>query len=341
MGLENNLQDWEKELLAEHRWGRLKKWLPERECDDAVSREHERLRSLWKKVQPLHESSKDTLKSILDLEICNWNLEESIMDLCRAIGARTLPDSNIGHSSSITDDRFRTVWAYWLALRKWLPHSERSSGYDTLLKVCDPEGSIETHVFTMLGERTELKELYVERFCLNLECWLGGIYPEGSPQLRAYEAAVERLESEIMNRDPHPEMLQWMRLDGKKGWIEICHHKAFRRFDIHISSIGAGRWRGYNPLRGTDGLERSLTLEKYLFPIEAWIKDSPAIDAPDKLLSEEIHGLLGEKDDTKIFLASLLVSLLRSQQIPARERAEKRLEELNGKRVKDRKETSS
>lgn len=219
------------------------------------------------------------------------------------------------------------MWAYWLALRKWLPHSDRCSGYDTLLKVCDPDGSIQTHVFTMLGERTQLKELYVERFCLNLECWLGGIYLEGSPQLRAYEGAVEKLENEIMNRDPHREMLQWMKLDGKKGWIEICHHKAFRRFDIHISSIGAGRWRGYYPLRGTDGRERALTLEKYLFPIEAWIKDSPADEAPDKLLFDEIHELLGEKDDTKVFLASLLVSLLRSQQIPARQRAEERLNE--------------
>lgn len=97
MPLENdNLQDWEKELLAEHRWGRLKKWLPEGEGDDAaVAREHEMLTNLWEKVQPLRESSKDVLKSILNLEICNWNLEESIMDLCRAIGTKTSPELNI------------------------------------------------------------------------------------------------------------------------------------------------------------------------------------------------------------------------------------------------------
>ena len=322
------LQDWEKELFAPHRWGRLKEWFPEREreCDDGrILREHKTLKTLWKKVQPLRESAKDILKSIVNLEICNWNLEKSIMELCRAIGTETSPELNIGHNYSITDERWRTVWAYYLSLKKWLPCSERSSGYATLLKICDPAGEIQAHVFAMLGERTELKELYVERFCLNFEYWLGGFYLEGSPQLKAYEAAGLKLEKEIAQYDPDSELLKWMRIDGGKGWVEICHHKAFRRFDIHISSIGAGKWRGRIPFRGTDGLERTLVLEKYLFPIEAWIKGVSADDAPDKLLSKKICEFLGEKNDTKVFLASLLVSLLRSQQIAARKRAEKRM----------------
>lgn len=179
----------------------------------------------------------------------------------------------------------------------------------------------------MLGVSTELKRLYVERFCLNLECWLGGFYPDGSPQLRVYNATVEELEKEIAKLDPDPEMLEWMRLDGEKGWIEVCHHKAFRRFDIHISSIGAGRWRGAMPHGCTGGLERAETLERYLSPIEAWTKDMWVYDnPPDDVLSREILALLGERDHTKLFLASLLVSLLRSQQIAARRRAEIRLE---------------
>lgn len=317
------LQEWEKELLAEHRWGRLKKWTDYALIDDEISKEHAKLKKLWKKAQ-LSEPCKDILQSIINLEICNWYLEDSIMSLCKAIGSKVSP-LNIGHSDSITDDRWRTVWAYYLALKKWLPCAERSTGYETLLKVCDSEGTIQNHVFTMLGERSELKQLYVERFCLNLEYWLGGFFPEGSPQLKVYEAAVEKLENEILEYDPDSEILEWMRLDGKMGWIEICHHKAFRRFDIHISSIGAGRWRGQLPLRGSDGIERALTLEKYLFSIEAWITDSPGYDAPDKNLFEKIPKFLGEKDDTKVFCASLLVSLLRSQQTAARKRAERRV----------------
>lgn len=323
---DKTLQDWEKELLAEHRWGRLKKWSPEHEFDDErISHEHAKLKELWEKARPLSEPCKDILQSIINLEICNWNLEESIMSLCKAIGIKTSPTLKIGHSYSITDDRWRTVWAYYLALKKWLPHTERLTGYEALLKVCDPQGTIQEHVFNMLGEHDELKELYVERFCLNLENWLGGFFPERSPQLKAYEAAIEKLENGILNFDPESEIFEWMRLDGKKGWIEICHHKLFRRFDIHISSIGAGKWRGHLPLRGIDGLERALALEKYLFPIEAWIRDFPFDDAPDKPLFEKIHRLLGERDDIKLFLASLLVSLLRSQQVAARQRAEKRL----------------
>lgn len=317
-----NLKDWEKELLAGHRWGRLKKWIPEHSWDDDITNEHIILKNLWEKAKPLNKPCKDILTAILNLEICNWNLEESILDLCKAIGIKAAPTLNIGHSCSITGERWRTVWAYYLALKKWLPHKERATGYKALLPVCDPDGVIQEHVTTMLGEPTTLKQLYVQRFCLNLEYWMGGFYPEGSPQCNAYKAAVEELEHEILDFDPDPEILEWMCL-GKKGWIEICHHKVFRRLDITISSIGAGKWRGSIPLKGTDGLERAKTLEKYVNPLQAWVTGSP-VDAPDTLCAK-IHKTLGEKDDTKIFLVSLLCSLLKSQQLAAHYRAEKRL----------------
>nr|MDO8135732.1 hypothetical protein [Candidatus Njordarchaeum guaymaensis] len=154
-----------------------------------------------------------------------------------------------------------------------------------------------------------------------LEFWLGGF-----PQMKAYEAAVQRLENEISKLDSNSELLEWMRLDGRRGWIEICHHKAFRRFDIHISSIGSEKWRKDMPPKGVDGLERAETVEKYLFAIEAWINGIDASqNAPDKAVFQNIHELLGEKDHTKLFLASLLVSLLRPQQLAARQRAKRRV----------------
>jgi hypothetical protein len=210
-------------------------------------------------------------------------------------------------------------------LKKWLPNRD-FTGYDALLKLCDPDNVVQKRVLSMLGNSTDLKQLYVERFCLNLEYWLGGFFPEKSPQIKAYQAAAAKLENEILVLDPESEMLEWMRLDGKRGWIEICHHKAFRRFDIQISSIGSGKWRETAPLRGIDGLERAETLEKYLFAIEAWIKGvETAQNAPDKGVFQSIRKLLGEKDDTKIFLASLLVSLLRPQQLAAKRRADRRV----------------
>ncbi len=321
-------QEWERELRANHRWRRLKTWFPERDTaadDEELEREHARLRLLWEKAQPLPQSSEVLIHAIIALEICNWNVERSILSLCRAIGSKTAPLLKIGHGSSLTEARWRHVWAYYLALRLWLPRNGRFTGYEALLKLCDSDGTIQHHVRDMLGESTPLKQLYVARFCLNLEYWLGGSFPQGTPQWTAYTAAVNALETEILKRDPETEMLEWMRLDGRKGWIEICHHKAFRRFDIHISSIGAGKWRGAMPRRGTDGLTRAATLERYLYPIEAWIKGSTiADDAPDPKLFARIHDALGEQDHTKAFLAALLVSLLRSQQIPARLRGEQR-----------------
>ena len=320
--------DWEQELLADHRWGRLKKWVPEGHGpvdDKRISNEHTRLKKLWERAQPLTKPAEDILRSIVALEICNWNLEESIMSLCEAIGTKTAPRLKIGHNYSITDERWKKVWAYYSTLKKWLPSKGRFTGYETLLKVCDPDGMVQKHILNMLGTSTELKQLYVERFCLNLEYWIGGFYQENSPQMKAYEAAVQKLETEISKLDPTSEMFEWLRLDGRRGWIEICHHKAFRRFDIHISSIGSGKWREAMPLRGIDGLERAETVEKYLFAIETWINGVKASQtAPDKTVFENIHELLRKKDDTKLFLASLLVSLLRPQQLAARQRAERR-----------------
>jgi hypothetical protein len=321
-------EGWEREFHADHRWGRLRKWLPAQEelwGTERTSREHAELKALWERIKPLDQPSQDTLNAITALEICNWNLEESILSICEAIGSRQPPSLRIGHGHSITDERWRKVWAYYLTLRKWLPSSGRYTGYDALLGLCDPEGEIRDHVLGMLGEGSELKRLYVERFCLNLGYWLGGFFPEGSPQRKAYDAAVGELEKEIARLDSDPEMLEWMRLDGRRGWIEVCHHKAFRRFDIQISSIGAGGWRGAPLPKGSDGIARAETLEEYILPIEAWVKGSKAPpDPPDAAIYERIHDYLGEPDDTKLFLASLLSSLLRSQQMPAKERALKR-----------------
>ena len=327
-------EDWEREFFADHRWGRLRRWLPEQPelwNTERATLEHAELKSLWYRIRPLDGPSQEILKAITSLEICNWNLEESILSLCEAIGSRRPPLLRIGHSRSITEERWRRVWAYYLTLRKWLPGTGRFTGYDALLGLCDPRGETQDHVLGMLGESSDLKRLYVERLCKNLEFWIGGFFPEGSPQRRSHDAAVERLEEEIVRLDPDPEILEWMRLNGERGWIEICHHKAFRRINIQISSFGAGRWRGGLPLRGRDGISRGETLEVYLLPIEDWLKGSIAPpEPPSSEFYERIQGLLGEPDDVKRFLASLLASLLRSQQIPARERALKRRSNRSG-----------
>ena len=101
---DNELSRWERELLADHRWGRMKKWFPNRPElweEERAAREHARLRELWSRAQPLDKSCEETLNAVMALEICNWNLEQSILGLCRAIGTKQPPHLRIGHGYSI------------------------------------------------------------------------------------------------------------------------------------------------------------------------------------------------------------------------------------------------
>jgi hypothetical protein len=77
-------QDWERELLADHRWGRLKIWFPDDQLildRKTVTSVHKTLKNLWNNAQPLDQTSKGILNDIIALEICNWNLENSIINL--------------------------------------------------------------------------------------------------------------------------------------------------------------------------------------------------------------------------------------------------------------------
>ncbi len=307
---------WEREVLARHRWGRH---------GGAAKEELARLRKLRDAAGPLGRSYEKIVEQIVALEICNWNVEESIVALCGAIGAREPAELAIGHLASITDERWKEVWAYYLALRNWLP-SEGKGGYRALLRTCDPGGAVEGHIRSLLGERDGLKELYVERLCLNLAFWLGGFFPADSPQREGYRAAVAALETKIRERDAEAKDLDVFDVEGAGGWGP-CHHKAFRRFDIIISSVGAGKWRAVMPRRGTDGFERAALLDGYLGPIERWVAGGGAEETPEADLAGRIHDLLGERDNVKIFLASLLASLLRAQQLFARKLAESRVKE--------------
>ena len=293
--------------------------------DDTVSGKLTHLRTLWKKIQPLDDACENILKSILALEICNWNLEESILNICKAIGEKRPPTIPIGHLNSITSERWKRVWAYYLALRNWLLF-QRIKSYEVLQDLCDPDGLVMRKISNLLGERNQLKELYVERLCLLFEFWLGGYTAiEKKPQVITHHAAVKAIEEEILKEDPENDILGAMKFEGD-GRLQPCNHKAFRRYDIIISSIGGGKWRATMPRRGKDGLERADLLDKYLLVIESWIKDKKETGEYYRDdLHKKIYSLLREPDETKIFLASLLVLLLRPQQMAAKQLVKKRI----------------
>lgn len=302
---------WEKELLADHRWGRRA---------EIAAAEHERLKKLWEKAQPLEESCNEIAKQIVALEICNWHLEKDVPGLCRAIGAKQPVERRIGHLESISAERWRPVWAYYLMLRNWAK-GEAIGGYEAALPAYDPDRTVQSRILAMLGDRDELKELYVERFCLCLEFWLAGYPLDDSARVVAHRAAVSAVEEKIRQRDPEGKILNAMKDEGN-GRLQPCHHKAFRRYDIILSSIGAGKWRGAMPPRGDGPAERVATLGELLAPIQAWL-DDPG-EGQDGEAAAAVRASLGEPDAAKVFLASLL----RSQQHAAEARAEQRRQPL-------------
>lgn len=314
--IDASLEGWEREVLAGHRWGR---------CGERASEERARLRKLWEAGQPLSPSGRTILGQIVALEICNWNLEESVVALCAAIGSGEPVAFAIGHGGSISEQRWKQVWAYYLRLREWLVEA-RAAGLEALLTSCDPDGAVRQHVLRLLGHPSELKQLYVERFCLCLEFWLGGLHGRDSADAVAHRAAVRAVEDRIRKHDAAAPILRAFQHEGD-GRLQPCHHKAFRRYDIILSSIGTGKWRGGMPTRGTDGLERAQALEELLTPIETWIAAPAKAQRHGKdELFDRIQASLGELDAGKRFLASLLVSLLRAQQLAAKELAERRAE---------------
>ena len=304
---------WEREVLARHRWG---------QHGEKANEELARLRKLWESAQPLDPSCQEIVEQIIALEICNWNLQASVIALCAAIGDKKPARLNIGHLASISDERWRRVWAYYLTLRAWLP-CEGFNGYKALLDICAPDNEIQSHVLSLLGERNALNELYVERFCLCLEFWLGGHLSRESAEMKAHQAAVSAVEEEIRRLDPGGRILDALRSEGD-GKLQPCHHKAFRRYDIILSSIGAGRWRATMPVRGTDGFQRAATVEKLLSPIPAWIERRDMEGEEGREAFERAYVSLGEPDEAKLFLTSLLVSLLRAQELSAVNRAKSR-----------------
>ncbi len=308
---------WEKEVLARHRWGRY---------GDKANQEHARLKQLYEKAQPLDGPCQAIIDQITALEICNWRLEDSILALCVAIGAKKPAHMKIGHMASMTNERWKKIWAYYLSCLEWLSDS-MDSGYEVMLAVCDPDKNIQEHIFSLLSEKTKLKELYVQRFCLYLGFMINRSFEVGSAPAFVHDVSLSAVETEIKKHDSEASILAGFVFDTKYktyAGLELCHHKLFRRLDIILSSIGAGTWRGAMPLKGRDGFERAELLEKYLYALETWIRTGlqPASQAGDDFV-HSIHILLAERDDTKVFLASLFVSLLRSQQLYARELAQR------------------
>jgi hypothetical protein len=297
---------------AESEWREEVNWFyPDKETK---IKEVQKLGKLWENAQPMTSEELHAVRQITWLSRCNWNLEPSIQSLIEAIGRGNKSDMRIGHNFSITEDRWKKVWAYYLVLKKWLPALGRHTGIPVLLDFCDPNRTIQSHILDLLGIKTKLKELYVELFSYFLEIHLMSGGPDDLERLIAKKAAVESLTNEIKTHEydnmilaavqPNPEILS----DGKLRWFEICHHKFFRRCDIILSSIGQNEWRGTFKEKGSEREELQELFLRYSSVLDSWISNQ---DNYDEFTKSNLE-LLGKHTSTNAFLKGQMLYLSRT-----------------------------
>jgi hypothetical protein len=286
---------------AESEWREEVNWFyPDKETK---IKEVQKLGKLWENAQPMTREELHAVRQITWLSRCNWNLEPSIRSLIEAIGRGNKAEMRIGHNFSITEDRWKKVWAYYLALKKWLPALGQYTGIPVLLDFCDPNKTIQSHIIDLLGIKTKLKELYVELFSYSLEIHLMSGGPDDLKRLIARKSAVESLTNEIKTHkydnmilaavQPNPETLS----DGKLRWFEICHHKFFRRCDIILSSIGENEWRGTFKDKGSEREELQELFLRYSSVLDSWISNQ---DNYDEFTKSNLE-LLGKHTSTNCY----------------------------------------
>ncbi|NHJ50009.1 MAG: hypothetical protein FK733_19610 [Asgard group archaeon] len=303
----------DKTKQAESEWKQAINWFYSNE--DIKMKETSKLNKLWKNAQPMTENELYLVRQISGLSRCNWNLEESIKSIIEAIGKEERATIRIGHNHSITNNRWKKAWAYYLSLKNWLPTISRYTGFPVLLEFCDPDNVNQKHVENLLGKQTELKILYVELFAIFLEANLMGRYSEESAKMIATKTTVESLIHEVKKHGYDEMILAAVQTnpethsEGKLSWYEVCHHKFFRRCDLTISSIGENKWRGTFKERSSEGKEIQELLLRYSSAMEAWISNKDVID---EFIISNIE-LLGKKSPKKIFQVNLLNAFLKGQ----------------------------
>jgi hypothetical protein len=302
-----------KTKQAESEWKEAVNWFY---SDEEIKiKELPKLDKLWKKAQPMTNEELYAVRQITWLSRCNWNLEPIMKSLIEAIGKGENSNLRIGHNYSITEDRWKKAWAYYLSLKKWLPVQGRYNGIPILLDFCDPKKTIRSHIIDLLGEKTTLKELYVEIFSYSLEFHLLGSHPDDKAKIIATNAAVDSLIGEVKKKDFDEMILAAIQINpevpsvGKLSWYEICHHKFFRRCDLILSSIGENEWRGTFKEKGPEREELKELLLRYSLALEAWISNHEINDE----FSKKNHKLLGEQTSKKLFQVSLLNAFLKGQ----------------------------
>jgi hypothetical protein len=182
-------------------------------------------------------------------------------------------------------------------LCRWLNGEEVDPGQP-------PESAEQLRQFyEWLGERTELKELYVERLL-----WL--------PNKLLFE--IDKRIDELTGTMPDTDLIRKPR-ENKYGAVHDCWHLYFRVFEIYLRSVGGGSWRAGMPPEGESAKAIFAAKKSYLFALDFWLRGVPLEQAQEECPSEsetitKTYALLKESNPTKRWLAGCLWKVLKSRE---------------------------
>ena len=234
--------------------------------DDEVRLVHTLLRD----AAPLDDDSRIMRLQITSYEACHYGFPDSIMHCLASIGDGTA-DKTLAtgcyaqYAPKVDDARRKRIEAYASVLEEWTKDDEVS--------VCTSKhrdyAEDTRRIHEMLGEHTHIKRLYARRLAILIRLLSqeagGGIYGKYSDDHCYPEAAdIDReiLLAEGIPPDELPDRLnaetfkallsQANPLLGKISsyYAVNCRHNLFHHFDVWISSVGCGSWRGAMPETG-------------------------------------------------------------------------------------------
>ena len=312
----------------------LNSWLEDdSRWDDEVHAAH----GLLEDAAPLNDDFRIMRLQVASYEACHYSFPDSLMTLLACIGAgvadRELKTGCYAHFGRNTDDRRRLqrVQAYASILGDW---AEQSNVSDSLSGHPGYEGDVR-RLYEMLGPWTRRKVLYARRLALliGLIEKVGGGYDSYSNH-HCYPAAAE-IDREIFLAEGVPAELIPEPLD-EPAFKELlsrtdpllakvssydavfCRLNLFRHFEIWISSVGCGEWRGAMPVTGENRKAIERTVPNLVCALNGWLAGlDPAISArswSDALETcEEVRNLLGDVTPQKRYVVAMLWKRLKHQ----------------------------
>ena len=314
----------------------------EEDWDDEVHAVH----SLLEEAEPLDDEARIMRLQITSYEACHYMFPDSIFALIGSIGRgaadRELRTGCGAHYGPLMDDaRRERIETYASVLEGWV------EGRDLDASLREHPGHTDDvrHIYDMLGERTHKKTLYVRRLALVI-----GLMAQGGEGYRYYSDQcgypyAAEIDREILTAegvDPaRAEEVIDRGLNVTKGEAEdrfhellrdvnpllerICSHYAvpcrihlFHHFDIWISSVGCGSWRGAMPPTGENRRRIESTVAHLVCALDGWLAGLDPEEAakpwPEALdTCREVQDFLGDPRPARRYLTSMLWKRLKSQ----------------------------